>query len=34
MGVYHLEYRLNSSVSASRVTLTWKQSYRANFKLS
>ena len=25
------EYRLNSSVSASRVTLTWKQSYRANF---
>ena len=25
------EYELNSSVSASRVTLTWKQSYRASF---
>jgi hypothetical protein len=25
------EYRLNSSVSASRVTPTWKQRYRANF---
>ena len=25
------EYSLDSSVSASRVTLTWKQSYRASF---